>query len=386
MSPTADHSTNSTTPALSTADAGTTSTARKSAAKKSAAQKQTATKRQAAKKTSAASQNAAKKQASKRTAAAKTPAKQRTAAPAQLATSARVKVHELSQEAETHAGKLAVEARRTALDSGFAMLGITDLAIERLRLMQQQMEELRAELTSRSVVGEFKRISGRVVSLPNDVISSGLETAEKAEEQFDNLAARGRNLVERVSHDEAVAELFDQGRATVSRGKSLVTVTRKGAKKSTEAAQDALTAVEADVVETVGEAIDRVEQEVSSGAQTTAASAKAATKRAATTARTRAAATKSQAKGLATSASKTLEAAAQASEHLASQVGQPENATAPTSPVGRSREIRRRVWGLWRGRRCPARMSRRGFRSGRRLPRVRCWGRRSARTGCTGGT
>lgn len=351
MSPATGDSTEPTT--TSTVRSSGQSTAKTAAKKTTAPEKSTTQKKTAAaKKTSAASKTSTasknvKKRATKRTTSSG-PAPKKAQGATSTSSSKKVKkrgrAQELGHEAEVQAGKLAVDARRSALESGFAMLGITDLAIERLRQMQQQMEELRAEMTSRTVVGEFKRLSDRVVSLPNDVLTGGLETAEKAEEQFDHLAARGRNLVERVSHDDAVAELLDQGRATVSRGKSLVTVARKGAKQSASAAQGALTTLESGLIETVNEAIDRVEEveeEVSSGAKSTAKTTEAAAKRATTTARKQAAATKSQAKGLATSASKTVEAAEEAAEQVASHVGDPDNETKPRTPAQHTSQAQR---------------------------------------------
>lgn len=198
------------------------------------------------------------------------------------------------------------EIKKTAADTGYAVVGVTDLAVERLREAQARAAKVRAEL-------EVGKVSDRVQHAPTFAIAKGLEAAGRVEEAYEGLSERGKRLVERIRHQRATQELLAQGKTAVSRTKAAVTTVRRGA-------EDVETAAKATVTTATREAGEATEQ-ARRTTRTATTGTQAAAKRTARTTRKRAAATRTAAKGAATSAAKTAEAAAEATEAAAGKVG-----------------------------------------------------------------
>jgi heparin binding hemagglutinin HbhA len=202
------------------------------------------------------------------------------------------------------------DLKKTAVDTGYVVVGITDLAVERVRATQAKAAEVRADVLKAydaekiqaSLQESAKQLPTVVQNLPTTAVSKGLEAAGKVEESFDDLAARGKSLVERIRKQKATQDLVQQGRTTLSRTKAAVTTVRRGAKDTTTAAKATVTTATRE-------------------ADKAATATKTPAKRTATTARTRANASKTAVKGAATTARKTATTARKATSDAAAKVG-----------------------------------------------------------------
>lgn len=201
---------------------------------------------------------------------------------------------------------ITAEIKKTAADTGYAVVGATDLVVERVREAQARAAKVRAEL-------EVKKVQDRVQHAPTFAVTKGLEAAGKVEETYEELSARGKKLVERIRTQRATQDLLAQGKVAVSRTKAAVTTMRRGASDVESAAKATATTAKRETKQAAGE--------VKKTTRKRAAGTKAAAQRTATTARKRAAATTTATKAAATSVEKTAEAAQQATVAAAEKVG-----------------------------------------------------------------
>ncbi len=216
---------------------------------------------------------------------------------------------------------LTEDLKKTAVDAGYVVVGITDLAVERARGAQAQLvqvrDEVRTELAADKIqerVSALATIPAQARTLPTSAVSKGLEAAGKVEEGFDDLAGRGKKLVSRIRQQKATQDLVQQGKATLTRTKAAVTTVRRGAKDTEVAAKGTVTSVRKDTATSV-EAAKKTAKKATAKRTTPAA------KRTATTARKRTAASQSAAKGAGTSARKTATKAVKAASAAADKVG-----------------------------------------------------------------
>lgn len=210
----------------------------------------------------------------------------------------------------------------------FAVVGVTDLAVERVRAAVAGASAVQAQFEARvaaAQAGVEKQINefdpqvlrAQAQDVPNKAAAFALTTASKAttraEATYGDLAKRGKSLVDRIRSQQATQDLLGQAGSTVSRGKAVVTVARKAADDTTSAVLSTLNVGkrEANAV------VEQTEANVETAARKTEASAK----KTATTTRKRAAATESTAKGARTSAKKTASKAATATKQAAKKVG-----------------------------------------------------------------
>jgi hypothetical protein len=182
------------------------------------------------------------------------------------------------------------EIKKTAAGTGYAVVGVTDLAVEQFRGMPARMQQA-----------------------PTVAVTRGLEAAGRVEETYDDLAARGKKLVERIRQQRATSELVEQGKATLSRTRAAVTTVRRGT-------GDTTTAVKATATTAQREA-DATATATRQAARTNTTGTRTAAKRTSTTARKNAATSKSRTKAAATTAKKTASTAGKATEAAASKVG-----------------------------------------------------------------
>lgn len=205
------------------------------------------------------------------------------------------------------------DIRKTATDTGYAVVGITDLAVQRVRTAQAKAvharESFHADAARAKVEAELKRAQSTVVTLPGTAVSSALEAAGKVEEGLDGLTSRGRTVVTRIRRQKATQDLVQQGRTTLSRSKAAVTTVRRGAGDTQSAAKATATTAR------------REATEARAAARTSTAGTKSAAKRTATTTRKRAAASRTATRSAATSARKSAAAAAKATAAAASKIG-----------------------------------------------------------------
>jgi hypothetical protein len=163
------------------------------------------------------------------------------------------------------------ELKKTAADTGYAVVGVTDLAVERVRKAQARAAAARVEL-------DVKKVSDKVQQAPTLAAATAREAAVKAEVAYGELSARGKQLVQRLRTQRATQDLLEQGKLAVARTRAAVTTARRGA-------------------EDVAEVADKAAEETSTTARKRTQATKAATKSAA-----KASAATAEAAGEATSA------------------------------------------------------------------------------------
>ncbi|MFP5347770.1 MAG: hypothetical protein ACLGIA_12190 [Actinomycetes bacterium] len=205
------------------------------------------------------------------------------------------------------------ELKKTATDTGYAVVGITDLAVERVREAQARAEAARAEINRVRVDDELKKLQVKVQQLPTVALGAGFEAAGKAEQTFDALATRGKTLVERIREQQSTKEMLQEARKTLSLGKAAVNTVRNQAEETAEAAKETVAAADREATDTV--------DDVRSTARQSTKGTRAAAKRTAGTARRAAESTKGATKGAVRSAKKTAEVAGKAAEDASEKVG-----------------------------------------------------------------
>ena len=105
-----------------------------------------------------------------------------------------------------------------------AMVGVTDLAVERVRSLAARAEHAAANLDAKSLQEQAAQVPTLAV---NRALVVANEVVVQFESQYETLAARGRAVVDRVQSQKATKDLLTQGKATLSRTKAAVTTARK---------------------------------------------------------------------------------------------------------------------------------------------------------------
>jgi heparin binding hemagglutinin HbhA len=206
----------------------------------------------------------------------------------------------------------------------FAVVGATDLAVERVRaaaanasVVQAQFEAkvsaVHADVNNRVTSFDPKILRSQAQEVPTKAAARALEAAGRAEAAYEELAKRGKQLVDRVRSQASTQDLVNQAGNTLSRGRAAVTVARKAADDTASAILGTLSVGRREA----GAVVEQTEVQVETAVKKTEASAT----RAAATTRKRAAATRSAAKGVETSATKTATKARTAAKTAAKKVG-----------------------------------------------------------------
>ncbi len=225
---------------------------------------------------------------------------------------------------------LVAEIRKNVIDTTpvFAAVGLTDLAVEKVRDASARATAVRLDLDPTALQTRAQArvhvVAEQAQELPALALNRSLEIAGKAAESYESIAARGEKLVKRVRTQKATQDLLAQAESTVALGKGAVTTVRKSATGIQRSAKATLTTGRkeaATVAETVVGTVAAESAEAGTAAKASAKRTRTAAKRTATTAKKSTAATKSATKGAATSARKTATAAKKASAATAEKVG-----------------------------------------------------------------
>jgi hypothetical protein len=146
-------------------------------------------------------------------------------------------------------------ATRTPVTPLYAIAGAGDLAVEKFRAvsddvttrfakldqktlqstLQTELTKRQAELSKRLEVlaAEAKTVPAKLRELPS-VAQAGLNTVlGQAEETYEDLAGRGKDLVTRIRHQKATEDLVAQAKTTVSKAKATRTTAKKTADTAT---------------------------------------------------------------------------------------------------------------------------------------------------------
>jgi heparin binding hemagglutinin HbhA len=222
------------------------------------------------------------------------------------------------------------DIRKTVTDSTpvYAVVGATDLAVEKVREARTRLEAARVDLDVAAVQGRATEAAqqavGQAQHVPVLALNRTLVIAGKAQESYDSLAARGHKLVRRIRNQKATKDLLAQAGTTLALSKGAVTTLRKAAVETERAAKATLTTGRreaASAAATVGSSAKGTTTTAKTAAKKATRATKPAAKRTATTARKRATTTKSATKAAVTSAAKTAEAAQKTVETAAEKVG-----------------------------------------------------------------
>ena len=197
------------------------------------------------------------------------------------------------------------ELRKSVTDSlpFQALVGVTDLAVERVRVAVADVEKMVGSFEPRDLQTAAQQLPARAVSSATQTAAA---LADRAEATYAELTGRGRDLIERVRSQRATQELIEQSRGTVSLARGAVTTARKAAAETASAAIGVVT---------------QTRTEVKSAASKPAATAVDAGRKTAGTARKGAAVTRSRTKAASTSARKSAAAARKAAASTAAKVG-----------------------------------------------------------------
>jgi heparin binding hemagglutinin HbhA len=226
---------------------------------------------------------------------------------------------------------LVKDIRKTVTDTNpvFAAVGVTDLAVEKLRDARARAAAVRHDLTPSALqdkaVKRIEKVTGQVQQIPADVRSQSVEAADKAQQTYADLAVRGHKLVTRLRNQKSTQDLLAQAGSTVSLGKGAVTTVRHAATETERSAKATLTtgrheaeAVRDAVVSSIHREADTTTTKV---AKKSAAATRTSAKRTATTAKKSTAAAQRVTKSTATSATRTASAAAKAAKVASPKIG-----------------------------------------------------------------
>jgi heparin binding hemagglutinin HbhA len=224
---------------------------------------------------------------------------------------------------------LSNDLKKTVTDATpvYAVVGVTDLAAEKLRNARHQ-----AAAAGRSITAVTpKAVQKQVQDVPSVVLERSLELAGKAQNEYDALATRGAELVNRIRTQKSTQDLVAQAEQTVALGRGAVTTVRNAVSGTQSSAKATITTGRHQagrVAGVVGEVVTREAKDAVDAADVVAdvaqdAVAKTATpaKRTRTTARKGVQATTARTKATATSARKAAPRARKATKAAAQKVG-----------------------------------------------------------------
>ncbi|TDD20517.1 hypothetical protein E1218_22425 [Kribbella turkmenica] len=138
-------------------------------------------------------------------------------------------------------------ATRTPVTPLYVLAGAGDLAVEKFRAvsddvtarfakldqktLQTELSKAQTELAKRldAIVADARTAPGKLRELPATA-QAGLTTVlGQAEETYEDLAGRGKELVERIRSQKATEDLVTQAKTTVSKAKATRTTAKKTA-------------------------------------------------------------------------------------------------------------------------------------------------------------
>ncbi|HEY3559724.1 MAG TPA: hypothetical protein VGL05_19780 [Kribbella sp.] len=138
-------------------------------------------------------------------------------------------------------------ATRTPVTPFYAIAGAGDLAVEKVRAvgvdvtarfakldqasLQAELTKAQSELTKRfeAIVADARTAPARLRELPKTAQAGLTVVLGQAEETYEDLAGRGKDLVERIRHQQATEDLVDTAKTTVSKAKATRTTAKKTA-------------------------------------------------------------------------------------------------------------------------------------------------------------
>jgi hypothetical protein len=215
-------------------------------------------------------------------------------------------------------------ATRTTTTPLFAVVGATDLAVERAREARLRADKVRSELAPAAVQTRAQVALDEAKALPSKALNSGVATVDQVAKGYEDLADRGEKLVTRIKNQKATKDLVAQAETTLALGKGAVTTARKAVLDIRTSALATLTTGRHEAAHVAEIVIDTVAEDAEVAATDIKAAAKrtrTAAKRTNTTATKAAKRTTSSAKATTTSARKTAATTTKATAKAAEKVG-----------------------------------------------------------------
>jgi len=142
-------------------------------------------------------------------------------------------------------------ATRTPVTPFYAIAGAGDLAVEKVRAvgedvtarfakidqknlqteLTKELTKAQAELTKRfeAIVADARTAPAKLRELPKTAQAGFTTVLGQAEETYEDLAGRGKDLVERIRHQQATEDLVSTAKTTVSKAKATRTTAKKTA-------------------------------------------------------------------------------------------------------------------------------------------------------------
>ena len=146
-------------------------------------------------------------------------------------------------------------ATRTPVTPFYAIAGAGDLAVEKVRAvgedvtarfakldqknlqteLTKELTKAQAELTKRfeAIVADARTAPAKLRELPKTAQAGFTVVLGQAEETYEDLAGRGKDLVERIRSQKATEDLVAQAKTTVSKAKATRTTAKKTADSAT---------------------------------------------------------------------------------------------------------------------------------------------------------
>lgn len=225
---------------------------------------------------------------------------------------------------------LVADFRKNVIDTTpvFAAVGLTDLAVEKVRDARVRAiavrEDLKPSALQTRAQARVAVVAGQAQELPVLALNRSLELAGLATQSYGAAAVRGEKLVKRVRTQKATKDLIAQAETTIALGKGAVTTVRKSAGDIQRSAKATLTTGRheaASAAETIAASVIDETATASTEVKKSAARTRTAAKRTRTTTKKSASATKTATKRATTAAKKTATATEKAGEAAAQKVG-----------------------------------------------------------------
>jgi heparin binding hemagglutinin HbhA len=217
----------------------------------------------------------------------------------------------------------------------YAAVGVTDLAVEKVRDARVRADKVRADVRAEFTPAAFQARAtevqaratdavGQAKELPAQALNEALVYAGRVAEGYEDLATRGHNLVKRIRNQKATKDLVAQAESTLALGKGAVTTARKAATQVESSAKATLTTGRKEVLRVADVLSESVADEAGvavAEVKKSAARTRTAAKRTQTTAKNAAKRTTASAKATTTSARKTAAQSTKATKKAAEKVG-----------------------------------------------------------------
>ncbi len=146
-------------------------------------------------------------------------------------------------------------ATRTPVTPFYAIAGAGDLAVEKVRAvgedvtarfakidqknlqteLTKELTKAQAELAKRfdAIVADARTAPAKLREFPKTAQAGFTTVLGQAEETYEDLAGRGKDLVERIRHQQATEDLVSTAKTTVSKAKATRTTAKKTATTAT---------------------------------------------------------------------------------------------------------------------------------------------------------